>query len=241
MLEKIKEHKKIVIMAILLLIITMIGVIIGITSKTKVEDKKVTLTLEEKINKIAEDSGYKISNISNKKINDNEELSFDIISTESNFEELSKKIYDYAKETNIDKIKFKVFSDEESMKKYEVFYTKGIVNDVEIDVTNKRTKIGTFEEVPNTEKASTLVSYNKGTIKEESGNVIISMDMALENDNPSDVIAQAKAFAILFMDTNPDKEIKSVELHLNSNGKEKLYNFNSLYENILEKIQIINY
>lgn len=239
MLEKIKKNRKIIVVIIIILFVALGCIVPSILNRKKVATNIETSTEEEnKIKNLALKSGYKILN--------QEENNFILVISEESLDEedfknFLKEVHSYGKQYGEEFISFQVFSEEQYAQKLQSFYTEGLLKDVKIDFNENKTIIGTFEKVPAIEKAEFINDYTEGKISSKEGNIVITMDMNFEGENPVNVVANAKAFCELFKSANPSKDIKSIELHLNENSDTNQYRFNNLFGEILEKIEVINY
>lgn len=239
MLEKIKKNRKIIVVIIIILFVALGCIVPSILNRKKVATNIETSTEEEnKIKNLASKSGYKILN--------QEENNFILVISEESLDEedfknFIKEVYSYGKQYGEELISFQVFSGEQYAQKLQSFYTEGLLKDVKIDFNENKATIGTFERVPAIEKAEFINDYTEGKISSKEGNIVITMDMNFEGENPVNVVANAKAFCELFKSANPSKDIKSIELHLNENSDTNQYRFNNLFGEILEKIEVINY
>ena len=239
MLEKIKKNRKIIVVIIIILFVALGCIVPSILNRKKVATNIETSTEEEnKIKNLALKSGYKILN--------QEENNFILVISEESLDEedfknFIKEVYSYGKQYGEELISFQVFSDEQYAQKLQSFYAEGLLKDVKIDFNENKTIIGTFEKVPAIEKAEFINDYTEGKISSKEGNIVITMDMNFEGENPVNVVANAKAFCELFKSANSSKDIKSIELHLNENSDTNQYRFNNLFGEILEKIEVINY
>lgn len=241
MLEKIKKNRKIIVVIIIILFVALGCILPSILNRKKVATNVETSTEEEnKIKNLASKVGYKILN--------QEEKDFILVISEESlneedFKNFIKEVYSYGKQYGEELISFQVFSDEQYAQKLQSFYTEGLLKDVKIDFNENKATIGTFERVPAIEKAEFINDYTEGKISSKEGNIVITMDMTFEeeNQNPTYVIANAKAFCELFKSANPSKDIKSIELHLNENSDTNQYRFNNLFGEILEKMEVVNY
>lgn len=121
------------------------------------------------------------------------------------------------------------------------FFVDGLLYTVVLNAEKSNADLSEYVSVPAVEKTDTLVEYSKGNLTAKDGNLVLSLDMDLSknSENLTDVVQQAKTFAILFRETNKDKEIKSIELKLNPNDNEKKYNFHTEFENVLEVIDVL--
>ena len=239
MLEKIKKNRKIIVVIIIILFVALGCIVPSILNRKKVATNIETSTEEEnKIKSLVSKAGYKILN--------QEEKDFILVISEESLDEeefknFIKEVHSYGKQYGEELISFQVFSDEQYAQKLQSFYTEGLLKDVKIDFNENKTIIGTFEKVPAIEKAEFINDYTEGKISSKEGNIVITMDMNFEGENPVNVVANAKAFCELFKSANPSKDIKSIELHLNENSDTNQYRFNNLFGEILEKIEVINY
>lgn len=239
MLEKIKKNRKIIVVIIIILFVALGCIVPSILNRKKVATNIETSTEEEnKIKNLASKSGYKILN--------QEENNFILVISEESLDEedfknFIKEVYSYGKQYGEELISFQVFSDEQYAQKLQSFYAEGLLKDVKIDFNENKAIIGTFERVPAIEKAEFINDYTEGKISSKEGNIVITMDMTFEGENPVNVVANAKAFCELFNSANSSKDIKSIELHLNENSDTNQYRFNNLFGEILEKIEVINY
>lgn len=239
MLEKMRKNRKIIVAIIVILVIALGCIIPSILNRKKLATNIETSTEEEnKIKNLASKAGYKILN--------QEEKDFMLVISEESlneedFKKFVKEVYSYGEEYGEDFISFQVFSEEQYAQKLQSFYTEGLLKDVKIDFKENKTTIGTFERVPAIEKSEFINNYTEGKISSKEGNIVITMDMAFEGENPVNVVSNAKAFCELFKSANPSKDIKSIELHLNENSDTNQYIFNNLFGEILEKIEIVNY
>lgn len=235
-----KKKGKIITIIIIIIVIIALGFIIpSLLKKEKLATNVETSAKEEhKIKSLASKAGYKMFNF--------EEKDFILVIPEESlgeeeFKNFIKEIYDYGSEAKEEYISFQVFSDEQYAKKLENFYEEGLLKDVKIDFKTNKVTIGTFEKVPAIEKSEFINDYSQGKVISKDGNIIITMDMAFEGENPVNVVANAKAFCELFKSANPSKNINSIELHLNEDSATNEYRFNNLFEGILEKIEVVNY
>ena len=235
-----KKKGKIITIIIIIIVIIALGFIIpSLLKKEKLATNVETSAKEEhKIKSLASKAGYKMFNF--------EEKDFILVIPEESlgeeeFKNFIKEIYDYGSEAKEEYISFQVFSDEQHAKKLENFYEEGLLKDVKIDFKTNKVTIGTFEKVPAIEKSEFINDYSQGKVISKDGNIIITMDMAFEGENPVNVVANAKAFCELFKSANPSKNINSIELHLNEDSATNEYRFNNLFEGILEKIEVVNY
>ncbi len=235
-----KKKGKIITIIIIILVIIALGFIIpSLLKKEKLATNVETSAKEEhKIKSLVSKAGYKMFNF--------EEKDFILVIPEESlgeeeFKNFIKEIYDYGSEAKEEYISFQVFSDEQHAKKLENFYEEGLLKDVKIDFKTNKVTIGTFEKVPAIEKSEFINDYSQGKVISKDGNIIITMDMAFEGENPVNVVANAKAFCELFKSANPSKNINSIELHLNEDSATNEYRFNNLFEGILEKIEVVNY
>ena len=239
MLEKIKKNRKIIVVIIIILFVALGCIVPSILNRKKVATNIETSTEEEnKIKNLASKAGYKILN--------QEEKDFILVISEESLDEeefknFIKEVHSYGKQYGEELISFQVFSDEQYAQKLQSFYAEGLLKDVKIDFNENKAIIGTFERVPAIEKAEFINDYTEGKISSKEGNIVITMDMNFEGENPVNVVANAKAFCELFKSANPSKDIKSIELHLNENSDTNQYRFNNLFGEILEKIEVINY
>ncbi len=239
MLEKIKKNRKIIVVIIIILFVALGCILPSILNRKKVATNVETSTEEEnKIKSLVSKAGYKILN--------QEEKDFILVISEESLDEeefknFIKEVHSYGKQYGEELISFQVFSDEQYAQKLQSFYTEGLLKDVKIDFNENKAIIGTFERVPAIEKAEFINDYTEGKISSKEGNIVITMDMNFEGENPVNVVANAKAFCELFKSANPSKDIKSIELHLNENSDTNQYRFNNLFGEILEKIEVINY
>lgn len=235
-----KKKGKIITIIIIIIVIIALGFIIpSLLKKEKLATNVETSAKEEhKIKSLVSKAGYKMFNF--------EEKDFILVIPEESlgeeeFKNFIKEIYDYGSEAKEEYISFQVFSDEQYAKKLENFYEEGLLKDVKIDFKTNKVTIGTFEKVPAIEKSEFINDYSQGKVISKDGNIIITMDMAFEGENPVNVVANAKAFCELFKSANPSKNINSIELHLNEDSATNEYRFNNLFEGILEKIEVVNY
>ena len=235
-----KKKGKIITIIIIIIVIIALGFIIpSLLKKEKLATNVETSAKEEhKIKSLVSKAGYKMFNF--------EEKDFIIVIPEESlgeeeFKNFIKEIYDYGSEAKEEYISFQVFSDEQHAKKLENFYEEGLLKDVKIDFKTNKVTIGTFEKVPAIEKSEFINDYSQGKVISKDGNIIITMDMAFEGENPVNVVANAKAFCHLFKSANPSKNINGIELHLNEDSDTNQYRFNNLFEEILEKIEVVNY
>lgn len=235
-----KKKGKIITIIIIIIVIIALGFIIpSLLKKEKLANNVETSAKEEhKIKSLVSKAGYKMFNF--------EEKDFILVIPEESlgeeeFKNFIKEIYDYGSEAKEEYISFQVFSDEQHAKKLENFYEEGLLKDVKIDFKTNKVTIGTFEKVPAIEKSEFINDYSQGKVISKDGNIIITMDMAFEGENPVNVVANAKAFCELFKSANPSKNINSIELHLNEDSATNEYRFNNLFEGILEKIEVVNY
>lgn len=239
MLEKIKKNRKIIVIIIIILFVALGCIIPSILNRKKVATNIETSTEEEnKIKSLVSKAGYKILN--------QEEKDFMLVISEESLDEeefknFIKEVHSYGKQYGEELISFQVFSSEECAQKLQSFYTEGLLKDVKIDFNENKAIIGTFERVPAIEKAEFINDYTEGKISSKEGNIVITMDMNFEGENPVNVVANAKAFCELFKSANPSKDIKSIELHLNENSDTNQYRFNNLFGEILEKMEVVNY
>lgn len=239
MLEKIKKNRKIIVIIIIILFVALGCIIPSILNRKKVATNIETSTEEEnKIKNLATKAGYKILN--------QEEKDFMLVISEESLDEeefknFIKEVHSYGKQYGEALISFQVFSDEQYAQKLQSFYTEGLLKDVKIDFNENKATIGTFERVPAIEKAEFINDYTEGKISSKEGNIVITMDMNFEGENPVNVVANAKAFCELFKSANSSKDIKSIELHLNENSDTNQYRFNNLFGEILEKMEVVNY
>jgi len=239
MLEKIKKNRKIIVIIIIILFVALGCIIPSILNRKKVATNIETSTEEEnKIKSLVSKAGYKILN--------QEEKDFILVISEESLDEeefknFIKEVHSYGKQYGEELISFQVFSDEQYAQKLQSFYAEGLLKDVKIDFNENKAIIGTFERVPAIEKAEFINDYTEGKISSKEGNIVITMDMNFEGENPVNVVANAKAFCELFKSANSSKDIKSIELHLNENSDTNQYRFNNLFGEILEKIEVINY
>lgn len=239
MLEKIKKNRKIIVIIIIILFVALGCIIPSILNRKKVATNIETSTEEEnKIKSLVSKAGYKILN--------QEEKDFILVISEESLDEeefknFIKEVHSYGKQYGEELISFQVFSDEQYAQKLQSFYAEGLLKDVKIDFNENKAIIGTFERVPAIEKAEFINDYTEGKISSKEGNIVITMDMTFEGENPVNVVANAKAFCELFKSANSSKDIKSIELHLNENSDTNQYRFNNLFGEILEKIEVINY
>lgn len=235
-----KKKGKIITIIIIIIVIIALGFIIpSLLKKEKLATNVETSAKEEhKIKSLVSKAGYKMFNF--------EEKDFILVIPEESlgeeeFKNFIKEIYDYGSEAKEEYISFQVFSDEQHAKKLENFYEEGLLKDVKIDFKTNKVTIGTFEKVPAIEKSEFINDYSQGKVISKDGNIIITMDMAFEGENPVNVVANAKAFCELFKSANPSKNINSIELNLNEDSATNEYRFNNLFEGILEKIEVVNY
>ena len=239
MLEKIKKNRKIIVIIIIILFVALGCIIPSILNRKKVATNIETSTEEEnKIKNLATKAGYKILN--------QEEKDFMLVISEESLDEeefknFIKEVHSYGKQYGEELISFQVFSEEQYAQKLQSFYTEGLLKDVKIDFNENKATIGTFERVPAIEKAEFINDYTEGKISSKEGNIVITMDMNFEGENPVNVVANAKAFCELFKSANSSKDIKSIELHLNENSDTNQYRFNNLFGEILEKMEVVNY
>ena len=234
-----KKRKIITIITSIIIIITLGFVVYSLVKREKLATNVETSAQEEhKIKSLASKAGYKMLSF--------EERDFILVIPEESLEEeefknFIKEIYDYGSEAKEEYISFQVFSDEQHAKKLENFYEEGLLKDVKIDFKTKKVTIGTFEKVPAIEKSEFINEYSQGKVISKDGNIIITMDMTFEGENPVNVVANAKAFCELFKASNPSKNINGIELHLNEDSDTNQYRFNSLFKEVLEKIEVVNY
>lgn len=235
-----KKKGKIITIIIIIIVIIALGFIIpSLLKKEKLATNVETSAKEEhKIKSLVSKAGYKMFNF--------EEKDFILVIPEESlgeeeFKNFIKEIYDYGSEAKEEYISFQVFSDEQHAKKLENFYEEGLLKDVKIDFKTNKVTIGTFEKVPAIEKSEFINDYSQGKVISKDRNIIITMDMAFEGENPVNVVANAKAFCHLFKSANPSKNINGIELHLNEDSDTNQYRFNNLFEEILEKIEVVNY
>ncbi|MDY4077399.1 MAG: hypothetical protein SOY42_01220 [Clostridium sp.] len=239
MLEKIKKNRKIIVVIIIILVVALGFILPSILNRKKVATNIETSTEEEnKIKNLASKAGYKILN--------QEEKDFMLVIPEKSLDEeefknFIKEVHSYGKQYGEELISFQVFSDEQYAQKLQSFYTEGLLKDVKIDFNENKAIIGTFERVPAIEKSEFINDYTEGKISSKEGNIVITMDMTFEGENPVNVVANAKAFCELFKSANQSKDIKSIELHLNENSDTNQYRFNNLFGEILEKMEVVNY
>ena len=239
MLEKIKKNRKIIVVIIIILVVVLGCIIPSILNRKKVATNIETSTEEEnKIKSLASKAGYKILN--------QEEKDFMLVISEESLDEeefknFIKEVHSYGKQYGEELISFQVFSDEQYAQNLQSFYTEGLLKDVKIDFNENKATIGTFERVPAIEKSEFINDYTEGKISSKEGNIVITMEMTFEGENPVNVVANAKAFCELFKSANPSKDIKSIELHLNENSDTNQYRFNNLFGEILEKMEVVNY
>lgn len=140
-----------------------------------------------------------------------------------------------------EEIAVNVFAKDSKTTEKSDFFVEGLTNRIVVNVEKAKADISSYSNVPAVEKTDALVDYSKGEVQANDGNVILTLDMDVAKDEEKivDVVQQLKTFAILFRETNSDKEIKSVELHVNPNDNELKYNFNTNFENILEVINVL--
>ena len=225
------KNKKIII-AIAVVLFSVIGISVGaFLGKNSVKINP------EKLNGLI-DAEYTVF-ITNEK-DDNLSLNFVGNLNEKAIEDLTTKLHKVGKNWKKENIQFNVFKTE--AQNLDKFYDEDLLGKVTIDYEKDRAEIGLFSEVPQVDKAKKLMNYSKGDITtKEDKTVVVSMDMDLVDKSPTDVVSQAKAFIVLFKDSNNGKDINSVELHLNKNANSNIYNFNSDFENILETVKVLTF
>ena len=228
-MEKLLKNKKIIIAIVLLSLITLFIIYAFWKNSMKFNpqvlqgliDKEYSATiLEEEKDAINLNI---VGNLNNKEV-----------------ENLTKKIYNTGEKWNKNNINFIVSKTE--VKDTNEFYNSDLISKVSIDYKKKRADLSTFLEIHKTEKAKKLQSFTKGSItSKEDKTFVVSLDMDLMDKTPEEVVSQAQSFISLFKDTNKNKDLGIIELHLNENATSNVYNFNSSFENILETIKVLTF
>lgn len=233
-IKNLSKNKKIaIVVSVVAVVIALIGVVIG----SKVGEENVQINTE-KLESLIE-TPYEVT----KKGETSDNADFVLVGelSEEDLESLVKQLYDVGSFWNKKSADFYVFASEDDVTDTNAFYVKGLKNRISIDFENKKAKIGAFSEVPATEKAKKLANYNQGFIATQDGTTTITMDMSLSGLKTTEVVAQSKAFIQLFKDNNKDKDLKTMELHLNGEGEKDLYNYNTGFENILESVKVVKF
>ena len=121
------------------------------------------------------------------------------------------------------------------------FYVEGLMYTATINTEKNIIDLSSYESVPKVEKTDSLVDYSNGSVSSKDGQLVVSLDMDLPEDEESilEVAQQAKTFSILFRDSNSDKDIDSVELKLNPNDDTKKFGYHTDYETILVVTDVI--
>lgn len=232
-MKKLSKVQKIIIGLIVVTCIIFIGYNVG----SLIGRKSVKISTDRLQNLI--DTPYEVS-----KVSENENSAeFNIIGTLSkdDVKILSGKFYDVGSKWNKKTAIFNFFekSDDVAVNDNK-FYTEGLINRSTMDFEKKVENIGEFNVLPSVDNAKNLNEYSDGSIISKDKNIIVSMNISL-NDNLTDTIAQSKSFVKLFRNSNKDKDISSVELHLNDSNNDNKYYYNSDYDNILETVLTINH
>ena len=93
--------------------------------------------------------------------------------------------------------------------------------------------INSVNEVKNVEAGDEVGNYsNNKLISAKDSNLEIEIDMSLEELSKEEVMKIMKTYVKLFLDTNNDKDIKSIKLTVNS-ADNKGYLYNTQMEEIL--------
>ncbi|VYU63986.1 hypothetical protein [Clostridium tertium] len=97
--------------------------------------------------------------------------------------------------------------------------------------------IKSVNEVKNVEAGDEIGNYsNNKLISAKDSNLEIEIDMNLEELSKEEVMKRMKTYVKLFLDTNSDKDIKSIKLTTNSENN-KGYLYNTQIEEILVAVE----
>ena len=149
-------------------------------------------------------------------------------------ESIVKEIYSKAKQ---DKVKEKeiilnVYKDGENKEFVEVI-DENMAFNVDIYLEKGTYTIKSVNEVKNVEAGDEVGNYsNNKLISAKDSNLEIEIDMSLEELSKEEVMKRMKTYVKLFLDTNNDKDIKSIKLTVNS-ADNKGYLYNTQMEEIL--------
>lgn len=149
-------------------------------------------------------------------------------------ESIVKEIYSKAKQ---DKVKEKeiilnVYKDGENKEFVEVI-DENMAFNVDIYLEKGTYTINSVNEVKNVEAGDEVGNYsNNKLISAKDSNLEIEIDMSLEELSKEEVMKRMKTYVKLFLDTNNDKDIKSIKLTVNS-ADNKGYLYNTQMEEIL--------
>lgn len=228
--KEVLKNKKVII-PVLLVAIVAVGTIIGLNlgkESVKINPEKIQGLIETDYNaNITAESETAVDLTVTGKLTDEE------------MKDLVSKLFTTGTNWGKDEVILNFFNAEADVKTIDKFYVEGLNAQVKLDYTTNTAKIGTFESVPKVDKAKNLVDYNKGEIGYTDKNVLIKLDMAVKGES-IDVVAQAKAFTVMFRDVNTDKEISTVQLDINHNV-DKGYSYHSEFEDILKNIETVHY
>ncbi|WP_195572817.1 hypothetical protein [Clostridium paraputrificum] len=145
-----------------------------------------------------------------------------------------KEIYSKAKQ---DKVKEKeiilnVYKDGENKEFLEVI-DENMTFNVDIYLEKGTYTIKSVNEVKNVEAGDEVGNYsNNKLISAKDSNLEIEIDMSLEELSKEEVMKRMKTYVKLFLDTNNDKDVKSIKLTVNS-ADNKGYLYNTQMEEIL--------
>ena len=145
-----------------------------------------------------------------------------------------KEIYSKAKQ---DKVKEKeiilnVYKDGENKEFLEVI-DENMTFNVDIYLEKGTYTIKSVNEVKNVEAGDEVGNYsNNKLISAKDSNLEIESEMSLEELSKEEVMKRMKTYVKLFLDTNNDKDVKSIKLTVNS-ADNKGYLYNTQMEEIL--------
>ena len=181
----------------------------------------------------------KIEDINNKSL----EISINGDLTTNNLKELAVVLCKKNKELNLNKkeIIINVFGSNYPVVEDDDFYVDGLLYKMVLDTEKSTVDISEYQTISDVNPSKRIVNFSNKDIKANNGNIIISIDMDLkENENDYfKVLEQGKAFISLFREANSDKEINSVELIINPNSDNTKFKLHTDFENTLEVINTI--
>ena len=181
----------------------------------------------------------KIEDINNNSL----EISINGDLTTNNLKELAVVLCKKNKELNLNKkeIIINVFGSNYPVVEDDDFYVDGLLYKMVLDTEKSTVDISEYQTISDVNPSKRIVNFSNKDIKANNGNIIISIDMDLkENENDYfKVLEQGKAFISLFREANSDKEINSVELIINPNSDNTKFKLHTDFENTLEVINTI--
>lgn len=181
----------------------------------------------------------KIEDINNNSL----EISINGDLTTNNLKELAVVLCKKNKELNLNKkeIIINVFASNYPVVEDNDFYFDGLLYKMVLDTEKSTVDISEYQTISDVNPSKRIANFSNKDIKANNGNIIISIDMDLkENENDYfKVLEQGKAFISLFREANSDKEINSVELIINPNSDNTKFKLHTDFENTLEVINTI--